>query len=198
MNKSEIIKADLYAEQPKRINHIEGVHQCALRLAAENYPSLDTEYIACAAYMHDFTKEWEDEKQLALLENYGVVLDECEKHNSKLLHAKSAYVLAKYKYMLPQNVCDAVLYHTTGRADMTDIEKVIYLADYIELNRTHTDCKDVRDTYQMLTANGNPNAVEEAVLYSIDLTLEHLLGKRFVIHPNAVSARNYLITQLGV
>ncbi|MEG1742567.1 MAG: bis(5'-nucleosyl)-tetraphosphatase (symmetrical) YqeK [Clostridia bacterium] len=197
MNKSEIIKLDLYAQNPIRIAHIEGVFECACILKNRHFPEISDEEIAQAAYMHDFTKEWNDEKQLELMAKYNFPLDECELNTKKLYHAKSAYLLCKFKYELPQNVCDAVLFHTTGKENMTGIEKVIYLADYIEKNRTHTDCIDVRDTYNMLLAKNNPNALDEAILYSLDFTLEHLLNKGFLIHKNTINARNFLINKLN-
>lgn len=75
---------------------------------------------------------------------------------------------------------------------MTPLEKVIYFADYIEKNRTYIDCVDVRDTYKMLMEQGDPLALDKAILYSLDLTLENLLKKCQYIHEDTVSARNYL------
>jgi nicotinate-nucleotide adenylyltransferase len=191
MEKSEIIKRDLYAQEPRRIKHIEGVYECAMMLRDRHAGSIPDEYIAEAAYMHDFTKEYSDEKQLELLSGYGIEPDG-EGTATKLFHAKTAAAMAKAVYALPDEVCDAILYHTTGRANMTDLEKIIYLADYIEKNRTFIDCVDVRDTYLMLYEKGDPDALDRAIFYSLDLTLEDLLKKSFYIHPDTVSARNWL------
>ena len=191
MNKSEQIKADLYAQKPRRINHIEGVYECALELRDTHFPELTDEKIAEAAYMHDFTKEWSAEKQLELMAEYGVK-PAAEGLAEKLFHARTAALLAKHIYNLSDDVCSAIYYHTTGRANMTPLEKVIYFADYIEKNRTYIDCVDVRDTYKMLMEQGDPLALDKAILYSLDLTLENLLKKCQYIHEDTVNARNYL------
>ena len=196
MEKSEKIKRDLYAEKPKRIAHIEGVYECALTLRDAHYPLIPDEDIAEAAYMHDFTKEWSDEKQLALLNMYGMKPDGGGTA-VKLYHARTAYALAKNVYGLSDGVCSAIYYHTTGRADMTPLEKVIYFADYIEKNRTYIDCVDVRDTYKLLMEKKDPDALDKAIFYSLDLTLENLLKKGFYIHEDTFRARNWLFLEFN-
>ncbi len=195
MNKSEQIKKDLYASNPKRIKHIEGVYECAIALRNNHFPEITDEEVAQASYMHDMTKEWDAKKHLELFEKYGVTPDE-DGNSEKLFHARTAYLLAKHVYGLDDGVCSAIYYHTTGRANMTNLEKIIYLADYIEKNRTHIDCIDVRDTYNMLIERGDGFALERAIMYSLDLTLEDLLKKSYFIHPDTVSARNYIFLQL--
>lgn len=195
MDKLETIKRDLYAQNLNRIKHIEGVAEAALEIKGRHFPYITDETALCAAYMHDFTKEYSKEQHFEIFEKYGVVPDECEAVSKKLWHAKSAYALAKYKYSLPEDICTAVLYHTTGRANMTDLEKVIYLADYIEKNRTFVDCVDVRDTYELLCEKQVPSALDSAILYSLDLTITELLEKHKMIHRNTFEARNYLLME---
>ncbi len=195
MTKLERIKTDLYAQNLRRINHIEGVAKCALELKKRHFPSISDEKVLEAAYMHDFTKEYENEKHYEIFEKYGVTLDECEKLSPKLFHAKSAYALAKNVYLLNDDVCTAILYHTTGRAGMTDLEKIIYLADYIEENRTFISCVDVRNTYLMLVEKNYPTPIDSAILYSLDLTINDLLEEKRMIHRDTFEARNYLIKE---
>ncbi len=195
MDKLEQIKRDLYAQEPRRIKHIEGVAESAIEIKNRHFPQISDETALCAAYMHDFTKEYSKEQHMEIFSRYGISLDECELASEKLWHAKSAYALAKHVYSLTDDICDAVLYHTTGRADMAPLDKVIYLADYIEKNRTFVDCVDVRDTYAMLCEKREPTALDSAILYSLDLTISDLLESRRIIHRDTFEARNYLIKE---
>ncbi len=196
MEKSEQIKNDLYAQKPKRIQHIEGVYECALELKNTHFPFLADEDIAEAAYMHDFTKEWPKEKHLALMAEYGMKPD-ADGRAEKLLHSRTAFLLAKHVYGLSDDVCSAIYYHTTGREAMTPLEKIVYFADYIEKNRTHIDCVDVRDTYKMLLEKHDDDALDRSVMYSLDLTLEELLKKCQYIHEDTFKARNWLYLELN-
>lgn len=195
MTTLERIKTDLYAQNLRRIKHIEGVAECAIMLKKRHFDAISDEKVLEAAYMHDFTKEYDNSRHAEIFEKYGISLDECEKLSPKLFHAKSAYALAKYEYLLDDDVCTAILYHTTGRADMTDLEKIIYLADYIEENRTFISCVDVRNTYNMLVEKNYPTPIDSAILYSLDLTITDLLEEKRMIHRDTFEARNYLIKE---
>ena len=183
MNKSEQIKADLYAQKPRRINHIEGVYECALELRDTHFPELTDEKIAEAAYMHDFTKEWSAEKQLELMAKYGVKPD-AEGLAEKLFHARTAALLAKHIYNLSDDVCSAIYYHTTGRAHMTLLEKIIYIADYIEPNRDFEGVEELRRlAYEDL---------DRALLLGVETTIQEMWDRRLPIHTNTLRARDWL------
>ena len=119
----------------KRVRHVLGVEEEAMRLA-EKYGA-DVDKARFAALLHDCTKKLELSEQLALCEQYRIELDDLERVALKLLHAKTGAAIAREVFGAPRDVCDAILWHTTGRADMTLLEKVIYLADYIEPNRDY-------------------------------------------------------------
>ena len=194
-DKLKTIKNDLYAKKPSRINHIEGVAECALELKRRHFPEIPDFKILQAAYMHDFTKEYDIQAHIEILNKYNMPLDGYEEITPKLLHSKSAYAIAAYEYKLDEDVCLAVLYHTTGRENMTPLEKIIYLADYIEKNRTYVTCTDVRDTYELLVEKQHKKPMEEAILYSLDLTIGELIEKKLIIHRDTIQARNYLIKE---
>ena len=117
----------------RRVRHVLGVEEEAARLA-ERYGA-DVRKARVAALLHDCTKKLGLEEQLALADRYGVVLDEEERGEVKLLHAKTGAALAREVFGADDEVCGAIFWHTTGRADMTLLEKIVYLADYIEPNR---------------------------------------------------------------
>lgn len=84
------------------------------------------------------------EEQLAMCEHYHIELDELEKKALKLLHAKTGAALARDVFGADDEIYNAILWHTTGKANMTLLEKVIYLADYIEPNRDFDGVEDLR------------------------------------------------------
>ena len=126
----------------KRVKHVLGVEEEAIRLA-EKYGA-DVGKARIAALLHDCTKKLSMDEQLTLCEHYGVELDEMERSALKLLHAKTGAAIARRVFAADDAVCDAIRWHTTGRAGMTILEKVIYLADYIEPNRDFDGVDELR------------------------------------------------------
>ena len=120
--------------KPKRVPHVMGVEETGVKLAGRW--GADPGEAAEAAICHDITKKLTRDEQLRLCEKYAIMTDENERSNEKLLHAKTGAALAADLFGLEPHVRDAVRWHTTGRADMTLLEKITYLADYIEPNRS--------------------------------------------------------------
>ncbi|MBQ8262519.1 MAG: bis(5'-nucleosyl)-tetraphosphatase (symmetrical) YqeK [Lachnospiraceae bacterium] len=118
----------------KRMEHTEGVAYTAAALAMRYGVDVDKAYLA--GLLHDCAKCIDKKKQYALCEKYGLELSESEKDNSSLVHAKLGAFLAKEKYSVEdEDILSAVLYHTTGRENMTMLEKIIFVADYVEPGR---------------------------------------------------------------
>ena len=118
---------------PKRIPHVQGCEWEAVRLAKRWGES--EEDAAEAGILHDITKKLVLSEQLILSEKYGIINDTYETANVKLLHAKTGAALARDLFNISDRVYSAIRWHTTGKPDMTLLEKIIYMADYIELNR---------------------------------------------------------------
>lgn len=117
----------------RRVRHVLGVEEEAVRLARRY--GADERRARIAALLHDCTKKLSMAEQLSLCTRYGVELDEAELENLKLLHAKTGAEVAKHIFGADDEICGAIRWHTTGRPGMTLLEKVIYLADYIEPSR---------------------------------------------------------------
>ncbi|MPN04623.1 hypothetical protein SDC9_151868 [bioreactor metagenome] len=84
-----------------------------------------------------------------------------------------------------KEIFNAIAYHTTGRRNMTMLEKMIYLADYIEPLRKYPGVSEIRElTY---------NDINKAVLRSFDNTIKYVIDRGQMIHPNTIEGRNYLI-----
>lgn len=118
---------------PKRIPHVRGCEWEAVRLAKRWGES--EEDAAEAGILHDITKKLVLSEQLILSEKYGIINDTYETANVKLLHAKTGAALARDLFNISDRVYSAIRWHTTGKPDMTLLEKIIYMADYIEPNR---------------------------------------------------------------
>lgn len=118
----------------KRYAHTLGVAYTAVSLAMAHGTDMYNAYLA--GLLHDNAKCISSEKKRKLCKKYDIVLNEAEDKNPDLLHAKLGAIRAREKYHVEDRaVLEAIKYHTTGKPAMTELEKIIYIADYIEPNR---------------------------------------------------------------
>ena len=166
----------------KRIPHVLGTEQEAIRLA-ERYGA-DVEKARRAALLHDCTKKLEMEDQLALCKQYGIELDELEQEALKLLHSKTGAAIARNVFGVDDELYSAIWYHTTGRANMTLLEKIIYLADYIEPTRDFPDVDVLRKAcYEDL---------DKGLLLGLEMSIEEMQRMGNPVHHATVEARDAL------
>lgn len=125
--------------EPKRYEHTLGVAYTAANLAMVH--GEDVEKALTAGMLHDCAKCMSFEKQLSVCTKNHVQLSEAEAmEDSPLIHAKAGSVLAKTKYgITDEDILNAISYHTTGRPNMSLLEKIVYIADYIEPGRKHAE-----------------------------------------------------------
>ena len=166
----------------RRIPHVLGTEQEAIRLA-ERYGA-DVEKARVAALLHDCTKKLDMPAQLALCERYGIVLDELEQKALKLLHSKTGAAIAKDVFGVDDEIYSAIWYHTTGHAGMTKLEKIIYLADYIEPSRDFPGVDTLRKVcYEDL---------DKGLLLGLEMTIEEMTAMGNPVHRATVEARDWL------
>ena len=175
--------ASLSMVKAKRIPHIRGCEEEAVRLA-ERWGA-DARLARRAGILHDCTKYLELDEQLALCDRYGIALDELERVAVKLLHAKTGAAIARHVFGEPEAVCMAIYWHTTGKADMDLLSKVLYLADYIEPSRADFPglSKLRKLAYEDLDA---------ALLLGCELTIGDMEERGMPVHTNTLQARDYL------
>lgn len=143
-------KAYAYLD-PRRIPHVKGCEEEAVRLAGR-WGASPGDAAECAI-LHDITKKLGMEEQLLLCGKYAIIIDNLERGNIKLLHAKTGAELAKDLFGSPQEIYDAIRWHTTGRPGMSLLEKVMYMADYIEPSRNFSGVEPLRKlAYENLDA----------------------------------------------
>lgn len=166
----------------KRIPHVLGTEQEAIRLA-ERYGA-DVEKARVAALLHDCTKKLNMDEQLALCGQYGIELDELEQKALKLLHAKTGAAIARDVFGVDEEIYKAIWWHTTGHANMTLLEKIIYLADYIEPSRNFPGVDKLRKMcYEDLNAG---------LLMGLEMSIEEMTEMGNPVHHATIEARNAL------
>lgn len=166
----------------KRIPHVLGTEQEAVRLA-ERYGA-DVEKARVAALLHDCTKKLNMEEQLALCEQYGIELDALEQKALKLLHAKTGAEIARDVFGVDDEIYRAIWWHTTGHANMTLLEKIIYLADYMEPTRDFPGVEDLRKAcYEDL---------DKGLLLGLEMSIEEMTAMGNPVHHATVEARDAL------
>ena len=166
----------------KRIPHVLGTEQEAIRLA-ERYGA-DVEKARRAALLHDCTKKLDREEQLALCRRYGIQLDELEQKALKLLHSKTGAAIARDVFGVDDDIYSAIWYHTTGHAGMTKLEKIIYLADYIEPSRDFPGVDKLRKVcYEDL---------DRGLLMGLEMTIEEMTSMGNPVHHATIEARDAL------
>ena len=166
----------------KRIPHVLGTEQEAIRLA-ERYGA-DVEKARVAALLHDCTKKLDMDEQLALCRHYGIQLDELERQALKLLHAKTGAAIARDVFGVDDGVYRAIWWHTTGHAGMTLLEKIMYLADYIEPSRDFPGVDKLRAVcYKDL---------DEGLLMGLEMTIEEMTSMGNPVHHATIEARDAL------
>ncbi len=124
------------AMDAKRYEHTLGVAYTSAALAMCHNADMDKAYLA--GLLHDCAKCLENEKKIHICKKHNIKISTAEEANPYLLHAKVGGYLAEKKYhVTDQEIINAIIYHTTGKPDMTLLEKIVYIADYIEPGRNH-------------------------------------------------------------
>ena len=166
----------------KRIPHVSGVEEEAARLARRW--GEDENLARRAGILHDCTKYLNLEEQLDLCRRYGVELDGLEQQSVKLLHSKTGACIARDVCGEPDQVYWAIYWHTTAKADMTLLEKIIYMADYIEPNRDFNGVERLRElAYRDL---------DQALLLGVETTIQEMKERDLPIHRNTLQAQSWL------
>lgn len=166
----------------KRIAHVQGTEREAVSLARRW--GANEVHARRAAILHDCTKYLTLEEQLFVCEKYHVKLDDMERKAVKLLHSKTGAALAEHLFGEEREICQAICWHTTGKAGMSLLEKILYIADYMEPTRDFEGVERLRElAYQDLDA---------AVLLGTEMSIEEMTQYGNPIHPNTLAARDDL------
>ena len=187
----------------KRYNHTVEVEKMVVRLAEIYCPEKLIE-LRAAALLHDITKEYDNKVHISMLSKPGIEFSREDSLAPKTFHARTAALLIPeiYPEFADDDVIAAVRWHTTGRTGMSIAEKVLYLADYIDMSRTFEDCVKLRDYFfsknlDEMSAEERMLHLDRTLLLSFDMTIKGLLADGTVINRDTVNARNSLICALS-
>ena len=159
--------------KPNRVAHVLGCRDTAVELA-RRWGTDETD-AARAGILHDITKAIDGPLQLTLCRAYGKILSDFSRRYPKTLHALTGSLVAKRIFGENDQVVSAIEHHTTGKADMNLLEKIIYVADYMEPNRNFPGVENLRElAYTDLDA---------AMKLGLQMTLEHLKRQGAEVSP---------------
>ncbi len=176
---------------PRRLSHTYGVEKAAIMLANNHYPTLDRVLVSAAALLHDCTKEKDAEGHKEIAEKYGVVFDEITACTVKLQHAVTGAAIAEREFGLPE-AARAILTHTTAAADMDPLQKIIYMADFIEENRKDELCLAVKRYYFDRLKEDRARALDKTLLFALEEGIKVLEQECKTVHPHTLEARNFI------
>lgn len=174
----ELIRSKL---ELRRFQHSLNVAESA-RYLAEKYGG-DADKAYTAGLLHDVMKNSSPEEQLGVITEAGIELLPEERANKKLWHAIAGAAYIKNVMGIDdKELYKAVRYHTTGRAKMTLLEKIVYLADYISAERNYKDVDVMRKLCD--------ESMDEAVLYALEFGIPDLVRRGSVVHPDSLDLYN--------
>ncbi len=179
----QLRRISLSLHDPKRVPHVIGCCATAAKLARRW--GADEELAARAGILHDVTKALGRNAQLRLCEKYGIMTTEFERAHYKLLHARTGAAVAEHIFGECPEVRDAIWWHTTGKADMTLLEKILYIADYMEPNRDFDGVAKLR----ALTETD----LDAALLLGFEMSIDLLERENKPLDRFTVEARDHLL-----
>ena len=198
MNREKIIEKVSEFVGEKRLIHILGTETECKRLAEIfSLSGEETEKLKVAALLHDITKGFSVKEHCEYMEKIGREFSEENLKSEKTLHAITGAFMAKelFSELADDLVFSAILFHTTGKEDMSLPQKLLYLADYIEPNRTFKDCVELRKYfYDRIENEDREKVLDDTLTLSFDLTISDLIKNGCIIHSDTVKARNYLVS----
>lgn len=183
--KNMIKYEDLYNEikeilSEKRFKHCERVVKRAIEYA--KIYSIDEQTIKLTAIAHDIAKELSYEENQKYINKYNIKLDDIEKTSKNLLHAIIGAEICRDKYEFTEDMKNAVRYHTTGRENMSILEKIIYLADATEEGKE----QGTNNFVEIIKQDINKGMYEVSKYVT-----ESLLKRNELIHLNTIRCYNY-------
>ena len=165
----------------KRLHHSICVAKAAVELARRWGADENKAY--AAGMLHDIMKDTPREKQLKYMQEFGIILSDIQKKTPKIWHQMCGAAYLEHRLGIQdRDILDAVRYHTTGRAGMSLLEKVIFTADYISDDRDYDGVEELREAAF--------RSLEEAMLIGLSFTVEDLASQKLPIASDTFMAYN--------
>ena len=170
-----------------RFQHSVCVAEEARRLAQKYGAAADKAYTA--GILHDIMKDADAVVQQQILSNYKEELDIVEQESATLWHARAgAAFLQHILNVEDEEIIRAVRYHTTGRAGMTVLEKVLFVADFTSADRSYPDVDVMRGFAEV--------SLDKAIWYGVTYTMRDLMDRNRAVHPDTIALYNEIVLSL--
>lgn len=171
----------------KRYIHSVNVSKSAVELA--NAYGADVYKAELAGILHDCCKEIPKDEMLQIIKSGGIILDAVEKNSSKLWHSLAGSVYVRDNLGIDdEDIINSIRYHTTGRAGMSLLEKIIFTADFISAERDYKGVDIMREKAF--------NDLDDAMLFGLQFTISDLAKRKRNIHSNAIFCYNDILFNL--
>jgi predicted HD superfamily hydrolase involved in NAD metabolism len=171
----------------KRYIHSINVSATAEKLSG--FYGCDAQKASIAGLVHDCARELDMEELLNCLEAEGIAADALTLSVKELLHGPAAvHICRKVFYIQDEEILSAVRYHTTGKENMSLLEKIIYLSDFIEPSRSFEGVEELREL-----AYGK---LDEALLMAFNSSIHYIMSKNQLIHVDTILSRNNILKEL--
>lgn len=172
-----------------RFTHSLGVAKKAIELA--KIYGVQEEIAKKVGIAHDIAKEMTDEEMIEYAKANNIRIDEIETVKPSLLHGKIGADIAAKKFGFTQDMINAIKWHTTGRENMSMLEKIIYVADKTEENRKGTRF-NLEKSRELSTQN-----IDETLIFLMNEFITYNVKNEWLIHPETINARNDLLLNEG-
>ncbi|EFQ56354.1 bis(5'-nucleosyl)-tetraphosphatase (symmetrical) YqeK [Streptococcus downei] len=185
-DRDQVLKIMQDCLSAKRFQHCLGVEAAAQHLAQLNDYSL--EKAGLAGLLHDYAKELSDSDFLALIDKYSLDPD-LKNWGNNIWHGKvGIYKIKEDLGVTDAEILKAIEDHTTGSHQMTTLDKIVYVADYIEDNRDFPGVNQARQIAEQ--------SLDKAVAYETAHTLTHLIDRKLPIYPQTIDTYNAFVGEL--
>ena len=185
-SREELLEKMVELLPEKRLTHCLGVERAAMELAQRF--GVDVEKAGLAGLLHDYAKKLSDQEFLNLIDRYQLDPD-LKKWGNNVWHGMvGIYKIKEDLDLKDPEILRAIEIHTVGASQMTDLDKVIYVADYIEHNRVFPGVDQAREIASL--------SLNKAVAYETARTVEHLAHQGFPIYPQTLETYNAYVHYL--
>lgn len=183
MDLEDIIRIVKERLSEKRFYHSYCVMERAIEIAKKI--GYDENIVAKVAIVHDIAKEIKDEEKIKYAEKNNIEIDEVERENPTLLHAKIGGDIARKTLGFTQEMAQAIRAHTTGTTNMSILDKILFIADRTSSERGFPDIEYLNTLLE--------ESIDNAVLYILDKKIMLQIEKKQVMHPDSIIARNWFL-----
>ncbi|MBU3072996.1 bis(5'-nucleosyl)-tetraphosphatase (symmetrical) YqeK [Clostridium estertheticum] len=185
-NEKEILDYIKKNLKESRFKHSVSVSKTAIELATIYGQNIEKARIA--GLVHDCAKNLADEQLIKMATDHNIELDEVSRQSPQIIHGLVGSIIARDVMEIhDEDILNSIKYHTTGRRDMSILEKIIFISDYIEPLRTFNGKDEVR---RLSKVN-----LDVAVILCLENTIKYVISQKRLLHIDTIYARNYLLSE---